>query len=159
MFTTEESKPPEPIPGRRGFLLSLAWSLAGLALASMAWMSGRFLGGSQAGPEPGPVNFGPPEVHPPGSVATAGRVVLLRDEAGFWAVTAVCPHLGCQPAFEENRRLFICPCHGSHFDAEGRLLAGPATTGLSLAALRLDSQGALIAHPQEPVPPGDRFKP
>jgi nitrite reductase/ring-hydroxylating ferredoxin subunit len=159
MLPSADSKPSESPGGRRGFLLSLGWVLLGLAFAAMTWMTGRFLGGSQARSDPEPVNFGPPDSRPLGSVTELGRVVLLRDGAGFWAVQAVCPHLGCQPAFDENRRIFVCPCHGSRFDWEGRLLAGPATTGLSLAALRLDSQGALVAYPKEKALPGDRFKP
>ena len=133
--------------------------MLGLAFAGMTWISGRFLAGSQPRSDPEPVNFGPPDGHPIGSMTRGGRVVLLRDDAGFWAVATICPHLGCQPAFDENRRIFVCPCHGSHFDQEGRLLAGPATSGLSLAVLRLDAQGALVAHPQEPARAGDRFKP
>ncbi len=159
MLANEESKISELQEGRRGFLLSLGWALLGLALVGITWMTGRFLSGSQARPEPEPANFGPPDGRPVGSVTQSGRLVLLRDQAGFWVVQAVCPHLGCQPAFDENRRMFVCPCHGSRFDAEGRLLAGPATSGLSLAALRLDSQGCLIAHPKERVRAGDRFKP
>ncbi len=159
MSPSAENKGSESRLGRRRFLLSLVWGLLGLAFAAMAWMSGRFLGGSRARSDPEPANFGPPENHPVGSVAKSGRLVLLRDDAGFWAVTAVCPHLGCQPAFDDHQRLFVCPCHGSRFDPEGRLLAGPAARGLSLAVLRLDAQGALIAYPKEPTRAGDRFKP
>jgi cytochrome b6-f complex iron-sulfur subunit len=157
MLQPEESKPSKSRPGRRGFILSLGWALLGLAFAGMTWMSGRFLAGSQPRSDPEPANFGPPDGHPIGSMTRVGRVVLLRDDSGFWAVTAVCPHLGCQPGFDENRRIFVCPCHGSRFDPEGRLLAGPATSGLSLAVLRLDAQGALVAHPKEPARAGDRF--
>ncbi len=159
MLTIEKNKPSEPHPGRRGFLLSLGLALVGLAFAGMTWMTGRFLGGARARSDPEPANFGRPEAHRIGAVARLGRVVLLRDETGFWALNAVCPHLGCQPAFDETRRIFLCPCHGSQFDAEGRFLAGPANQGLSLAALRLDSRGALIAYPQEKAPAGGRFNP
>jgi cytochrome b6-f complex iron-sulfur subunit len=159
MLPSEERKPPEFRLGRRGFFLSLGWALVGLAFAAMTWMTGRFLAGSQARSDPEPANFGPPDGHPIGSVTTSGRIVLLRDNAGFWAINAVCPHLGCQPAFDENRRIFLCPCHGSQFEPEGRLLAGPAPGGMSLAVLRLDTQGALVAYPKEQALAGYRFKP
>jgi cytochrome b6-f complex iron-sulfur subunit len=159
MLPSEENKTSESQLGRRGFLLSLGWALLGLAFAGMAWMSGRFLGGPRTRSDPQPANFGPPQSHAVGAVAKSERVVLLRDDAGFWAVNAVCPHLGCQPEFDESRRLFICPCHGSRFDPEGRLLAGPAPRGLSLAALHLDAQEALIATPKNQARAGERFKP
>jgi len=159
MLPIEKNKHSESRWGRRGFLLSMGWALAGLAFGGMIWMTGRFLGGARARSDPEPANFGPPDAHRIGAVAKLGRVVLLRDETGFWAVNAVCPHLGCQPDFDENRRLFVCPCHGSQFDPEGRFLEGPAKRGMSLAALRLDSLGALVAYPQEKVKAGDRFKP
>lgn len=145
-------------PGRRRLFSYLGWALAGLATAGMSWITGRFMSGS---PSPAsnlePSVFGPPEEHPVGAVTKKGRVVLFRDAGGFWAVTAVCSHLGCQPAFDVQQNMFVCPCHGSRFDAEGRVLAGPATGNMSLAALRYDSQGALVAYPKEKVQPGYRF--
>ena len=159
MLPREERKPPESRLGRREFFLSLGWALMGLAVAAITGMTERFLAGSRARSEPEPVNFGPPTGQTIGSVTKSGRIVLLRDDAGFWAVNAICPHLGCQPAFDETRRIFLCPCHGSQFDPEGRLLAGPAPRSMSLAVLRLDTQGTLVAYPKELAPAGYRFNP
>jgi len=143
--------------GRRRFFSYFGWALAGLASASMSWITCRFLAGNQTQSGLEPCTFGPPGDYPVGTVAKKGRVVLFRDKDGFWAVTDVCTHLGCQPAFLQEQNIFVCPCHGSRFDSEGRLLAGPATHGMTLAALRLDAQGALVAYPKEKVLPGYRF--
>lgn len=159
MLPSKERKPPESRWGRREFFLSLGWGLVGLAFAAITGMTGRFLAGSQARSDPEPANLGSPNGHPIGSVTKSGRIVLLRDHAGFWAINTICPHLGCQPAFDENRRIFLCPCHGSQFDPEGRWLAGPAPRSMSLAVLRLDTQGALVAYPKELAPAGYRFNP
>lgn len=41
-----------------------------------------------------------------------------------------CPHMGC--ALKQNRQedTWDCPCHGSRFGSDGRLLEGPAQRGL-----------------------------
>lgn len=41
-----------------------------------------------------------------------------------------CPHLGCALTWDPKQRVWECPCHGSRFDHEGRLLDGPATGDL-----------------------------
>jgi len=143
--------------GRRKILFSLGWLFVGLASAGVSWIGGRFLSGNENLPPSRPVNFGLPEDHPLGAVVRKDKVVLFRDKAGFWAVTAVCTHLGCQPAFLQEQGIFECPCHGSRFDAEGRVLAGPATKDMDLAALRIDGQGSLVAYPKDKVRPGYRF--
>lgn len=46
-------------------------------------------------------------------------------------VGAVCPHLGGVLRWNDAERSWDCPLHGSRFDADGTLLEGPATGGLS----------------------------
>lgn len=41
-----------------------------------------------------------------------------------------CPHQGCNVDWNPNEKKFICPCHQSSFDYQGKLLKGPATSGL-----------------------------
>jgi Rieske Fe-S protein len=64
-------------------------------------------------------------------------VWLFRDEAGWYALLNRCTHLGCQPSLDPQTRLLICPCHGSRFDLQGRVLRGPATRPLTRPALAL----------------------
>jgi cytochrome b6-f complex iron-sulfur subunit len=41
-----------------------------------------------------------------------------------------CPHQGCNVDWNANKKNFICPCHQSIFDHQGKLLKGPAETDL-----------------------------
>ncbi|MGV9943045.1 FAD-dependent oxidoreductase [Streptomyces sp. NPDC003401] len=61
-------------------------------------------------------------------VRVAGeRRAVHRDEAGqLHAVSARCTHLGCLVAFNRAERAWECPCHGSRFDVDGKVLQGPA---------------------------------
>lgn len=45
-------------------------------------------------------------------------------------LSAICPHLGGIVRWNDAECSWDCPLHGSRFDAEGRVLDGPATTGL-----------------------------
>ncbi|MBQ2739880.1 MAG: Rieske 2Fe-2S domain-containing protein, partial [Oscillibacter sp.] len=38
-----------------------------------------------------------------------------------------CPHLGCALRWNPREHSWDCPCHGSSFTAEGKLLENPAT--------------------------------
>ncbi len=58
-----------------------------------------------------------------------------------WLITmGVCTHLGCVPlgvAEGENKGDYggyFCPCHGSHYDAAGRIRRGPAPKNLEVPA-------------------------
>ncbi|CAG2116056.1 unnamed protein product [Medioppia subpectinata] len=54
--------------------------------------------------------------------------------SGKWLVVmANCTHLGCIPiANQGNWGGFYCPCHGSHYDASGRIRKGPAPLNLEV---------------------------
>jgi glycine/D-amino acid oxidase-like deaminating enzyme/nitrite reductase/ring-hydroxylating ferredoxin subunit len=56
-----------------------------------------------------------------------GKIGVYRDEAGVaHGVSLRCTHLGCLVHFNAAERSWDCPCHGSRFDVDGSVLAGPA---------------------------------
>ena len=60
------------------------------------------------------------------------KVAVYRDKQGrHHRHSAVCPHLGCIVHWNDAERTWDCPCHGSRFDALGRVINGPANEGLS----------------------------
>jgi ubiquinol-cytochrome c reductase iron-sulfur subunit len=56
----------------------------------------------------------------------------VKDEN--WSVLlAICTHLGCVPVTDAGAyNAFFCPCHGSHYDASGRIRRGPAPLNLEV---------------------------
>ncbi len=72
---------------------------------------------------------------PPGGalVFRAERLVLMKDGTGFYALSLICTHLGCTVTVTEDA--LSCPCHGSRFDRQGKVLSGPA--GNPLVKLKL----------------------
>jgi glycine/D-amino acid oxidase-like deaminating enzyme/nitrite reductase/ring-hydroxylating ferredoxin subunit len=54
-----------------------------------------------------------------------------RDhKAELHLLSPVCPHTGCNVAWNPSEISWDCPCHGSRFDIEGKLLNGPAMSDL-----------------------------
>jgi Rieske Fe-S protein len=55
------------------------------------------------------------------------KVAAYRDETGqLHAVNARCTHMGCLVSWNTAERSWDCPCHGSRFDTDGRVIQGPA---------------------------------
>ena len=52
---------------------------------------------------------------------------LVKDSAEkVIAFAPQCTHLGCAYHWDESNHNFLCPCHTSTFDREGKVLSGPA---------------------------------
>jgi Rieske Fe-S protein len=59
-------------------------------------------------------------------------VAVFRDEQGrLRRYSAICPHLGCVVEWNHTERTWDCPCHGSRFDANGKVLNGPTVSPLA----------------------------
>ena len=62
------------------------------------------------------------------------KVAVYRDASGaFFECSAACTHLGCVVAWNGNEKTWDCPCHGSRFDAFGKVIQGPAHKDLGPA--------------------------
>jgi Rieske Fe-S protein len=61
-----------------------------------------------------------------------GRRVALhrRADGELLALSAACTHMGCTVAWNEAEETWDCPCHGSRFLADGRVVEGPAVRAL-----------------------------
>lgn len=60
------------------------------------------------------------------------KVAVYRDESGtLHERSAVCTHLGCIVQWNSGEKSWDCPCHGSRFDAQGRVIEGPAKSDLA----------------------------
>jgi glycine/D-amino acid oxidase-like deaminating enzyme/nitrite reductase/ring-hydroxylating ferredoxin subunit len=60
------------------------------------------------------------------------KVAAYRSDAGeLHEMSAICPHLGCIVDWNETEKSWDCPCHGSRFDPQGRVINGPANANLA----------------------------
>jgi len=72
------------------------------------------------------------------------RVWIARNKEGIYAVVAVCTHLGCTPNWFPAEVRFKCPCHGSNFNPDGEVVAGPAPEPLYRGKIELAPDGSMI---------------
>jgi Rieske Fe-S protein len=82
-------------------------------------------------------------------LASVGSAALVQTSVGdflvahvsqdtYSAMTAICTHETCTITGFQNQT-FVCPCHGSTFDTNGRVLMGPATASLRQYATQFSS--------------------
>ncbi|MCL4299880.1 MAG: Rieske (2Fe-2S) protein [Anaerolineae bacterium] len=86
----------------------------------------------------------------------AGPAFVGRDEAGLFALSAICTHLGCTLA--RSGKELACPCHGSRFGADGGNLAGPAAHPLPYLGLHLNDDGLVEVNLDQTVASTVRLK-
>lgn len=72
------------------------------------------------------------------AIATEEHSVFVLPATKNKVLSAVCPHEGCEVAWEQERNRFSCPCHESYFAADGARISGPASRGLDLLPSRVE---------------------
>jgi len=101
--------------------------------------------------------IGKPENFPVGTIKKLEdkRVHIFSDENGIHAITSVCTHLGCLVAMTDKG--FQCPCHGSKYDRDGRVTAGPAPRSLPWLEISESEDGTLVVDAAKEVKIGTTF--
>jgi cytochrome b6-f complex iron-sulfur subunit len=135
---------------RRLFLWSLpvAWTAFSAAVASSLVATARFLFPNVLFEPPQSFKAGFPAEYNVGEVDTRWKdafgVWLVRVPDGFYALIAVCTHLGCSPNWLSAENKFKCPCHGSGFYMTGINFEGPAPRPLERARIVLADDGQIL---------------
>lgn len=132
---------------RRYFLESVGAGAIGIAALGSIMLTGDYLSPNVVKEPPTKFKAGSPEDYAPGSVTLnkEQKVFIVRAKEGyFYALSAVCTHLGCITNWKPEEGIIACPCHGSKFDTGGNKIAGPAPRSLSRFSMTRDDQGQLI---------------
>ena len=137
--------------GRRSFMkwsLPVGWAAFSAATASSLVATARFLFPNVLFEPPQSFKAGFPGEFNVGEVDTrfkdAFGVWIVREPEGFYALIAVCTHLGCSPNWLTAENKFKCPCHGSGFYRTGVNFEGPAPRPLERARIVLADDGQIL---------------
>ena len=147
----EGGAPPEELLRREalGRITGAALSVAGIGTL---FTTVRYMQPNVLFEPPTRFGVGRPEEIPVGTllVLPEQKLYVGRTEEGFFAMSAVCTHLGCMTRYIPEQAGIFCPCHGSRFDKGGRVTAGPAPKPLPRLQLTL-ADGELIVDIRTPA--------
>lgn len=140
--------------GRRNFLNGIAGAALSIAAVGAAAVSTEYLSPNVLFEPPTSFRIGQPEDYPIDSVTLIPeqQVYVMRNPAGFSALSAICTHLGCITQWSSDTGSIACPCHGSKFKKDGTVEGGPAPRPLEHFALRLMPDGDLMIDKLDIVP-------
>jgi len=128
--------------------LPVGWVAFSAACASSLVATARFLFPNVLFEPPQSFKAGFPSEYNVGEVDTRWKdgfsVWIVRDTDGFYALIAVCTHLGCSPNWLPAENKFKCPCHGSGFYKSGINFEGPAPRPLERARIVLADDGQIL---------------
>ncbi len=101
--------------------------------------------------------IGKPENFPLGTVKKLDdeKVFIFSGDDGFYAISSICTHLGCIVYSTETG--FQCPCHGSRYNADGKVVGGPAPRNLSWFEISQSVDGSLMVDSAKAVPKGTKY--
>jgi Rieske Fe-S protein len=162
----------EPAAGRRTFLRWITGLLGAIAGAVLSIPLGGYLFGQRTRSESwvtlGPVsdfplhetrrmNFDNP-LQQPWDGMTALTSVYARYEGqidrgtdNFLVLSVNCAHLGCPVTWFPQSELFMCPCHGGVYYANGERASGPPPRGMFHCVWRVQNGQLQIQAPHYPT--------
>ncbi|MBL1210173.1 cytochrome b6-f complex iron-sulfur subunit [Geminocystis sp. GBBB08] len=77
-------------------------------------------------------------------------IVVTEDKnIASYGINAVCTHLGCVVPWNVAENKFICPCHGSQYNNEGKVVRGPAPLSLALVHADVTNDKVVLTNWEE----------
>lgn len=167
--SSEDTRGKEGIPhDRRSFLQKLGLGSMILGISGFAYQSLRSLVPNVLYEPARRFKIGLPEKLAEGMTFLEDRkLYLFREGKSFYAISAVCTHLGCTVKYTKLQKKkqvevdglrkempfeFHCPCHGSKFYADGTNYAGPAPRPLRWYKLAIaPDDGKILVDMREEV--------
>ncbi|NEO26135.1 MAG: cytochrome b6-f complex iron-sulfur subunit [Kamptonema sp. SIO4C4] len=149
-----------PNMGRRQFMNLLTFGTAtGIALGALYPVVKYFIPPSSGGAGSGVTakdKLGKPiaaseflENHKPGDRKLSQGLkgdptyIIVKDdgELADFGLNAICTHLGCVVPWKASANKFVCPCHGSQYNENGKVVRGPAPRSLALVHTQTNADG------------------
>jgi menaquinol-cytochrome c reductase iron-sulfur subunit len=89
----------------------------------------------------------------PWAGVTAQTAAWLRrvSETEFIAFAVNCSHLGCPVRWLQDANLFMCPCHGGVYYADGNVAAGPPPRPLTRYNVRIQNGAVQLQTRPTPI--------
>jgi menaquinol-cytochrome c reductase iron-sulfur subunit len=156
-----------PQLNRRKFLVRLSIALSSIGAALVAVPSAAFLLGLRKSPriwrtvgklddfkvgETVNVAFEDPSPLPWAGVTAQTTAWLRRvSDQEFIAFSTICTHLGCPVRWLSTADLFMCPCHGGVFYADGDVASGPPPKPLNRYPVRISNNEVQILTMPVPI--------
>ncbi|MGH9773902.1 MAG: ubiquinol-cytochrome c reductase iron-sulfur subunit [Candidatus Acidiferrales bacterium] len=131
---------------RRDFLNEVTLGALGIAGLGSVAVTYQFFSPNVLFEPPSSFRAGTPDLYPLDKVIFLQdqQVYIVRTSAGFYAVSAVCTHLGCITQWKQEANQIACPCHGSKFKPDGTKIEGPAPRPLPHFSITLTADGELL---------------
>ena len=149
---------------RRDFLNEITLGALGIAGLGSAAVTYQYFSPNVLFEPATTFRAGNPDLYPELSVTFLQdqQVYIVRMPEGFYAVSAVCTHLGCvtqwKPEADDGKGQIQCPCHGSKFKREGTKIEGPAPRPLPHFSISLTPDGQLLVDKLQVVTPAQALK-
>lgn len=145
---------------RRLFLNEITLGALGIAGLGSVAVTYQFFSPNVLFEPPTTFRAGNPDLYPVHSVTFLQdqQVYIVRMPEGFYAVSAVCTHLGCVTQWKPDAEMIACPCHGSKFKSDGTKIEGPAPRPLPHFAVSLTADGELLVDKLQNIKPTQVLK-
>jgi cytochrome b6-f complex iron-sulfur subunit len=140
---------------RRAFFTRIGLGSLGIAAAGTVVFTYEFLSPNVLFEPSAIVNVGKPDSFAVNSVTmdVNSGIYLVRADEGFFALSAVCTHLGCMTVWNQELGIIRCPCHGSEFTRTGVVIEGPAPKPLPWLRTWVSDEGDLVVDRSIDIPP------